>query len=320
MVSWRDLERLMAAGEYQRCLQVGRLLLEEGDPAGEEAGRTWALLCRCYLLAGDPLRALDAGRRAEAIASGQAMADLTAAVLGDLATALATLRRYEEALAVLNRFYRLLPDCTAAQCLEGAALCRHGAVMGQLGRLHEAAARYHEAIRWYRRFGDEAAAGESLQELTQLWLDHQRADQAYSLLLEGDSHLAQYPHERAFHARHRLLRARYHRMAGRWQESTDEAYAALDLSDELSAVRAESQLLLSRNAAEVDQRVEALGFALSARVTAVDGRLYSLEYQACTWLADLVCRYGSAALAELERALEQVGVDLYQYLPAPLVP
>lgn len=320
MVSWRDLERLMAAGEYQRCLQAGRLLLEEGDPTGEEAGRTWALLCRCYLLAGDHLRALEAGRKAEAITSGQAMTDVTAAVLSDLATALATLRRYEETLAVLIRFYRLLPDCTAAQCLEGDALRRHGAVLGRLGRLQEAAARFHEAIRWYRRFGDEATAGACLQDLTQLWLDRHRADQTYPLLLEGDRHLASHPDDRGFEARHRLLRARYHRMAGRWQESTDEAYSALDLSEELSNVRAESQLLLSQNAAEADQPVEALGFALSARVTAVDGRLYTLEYRACTWLADLMYRYGPTALAELERALERVGVDLYQYLPVPPVP
>lgn len=320
MVSWCELERLMAAGEYQRCLQAGRHLLEEGDPTDEEAGRTWALLCRCHLLAGDHLRAVEAGRKSEAITSGRAMADVTAAVLSDLATALAALRRHEEALAALVRFYRLLPDCTAAQCLEGAALQRHGAVLGRLGRLHEAAARYHEAMRWYRRFGDEAAAGACLQDLTQLWLDRHRADQAFPLLQEGDRHLTINSDDRAFEARHRLLRARYHRVAGRWQESTDEAYAALDLSEELSAVRAESQLLLSQNAAEADQPVEALGFALSARVTAVDGRLYALEYQACTWLANLVHRYGPAAVAELEWALERVGIDLYQYLPAPPAP
>lgn len=86
------------------------------------------------------------------------------------------------------------------------------------------------------------------------------------------------------------------------------------LAEPCSALQVEAQLHLSRMAEAMRRPVDALSFALAARVSAIDGRLYPVEFAASAWLMHLIRRHGADPVAELATDMDRQGVDLYQYL------
>lgn len=308
------LHHLFEAGEYWRCLETGRRLLERHHLPPGDRSRVLTLLCRAHLELGQHHGALAAGEVALRLAQALELRDLEGALLVDLATALTALRRHEEALIALERFRQGLPSYTASQCLEGAALRQGAVALIRLCRYQEARESFQRAMHWFQRYGDEESAGECLLGMVDALLAAGDADGARTALREGAEHVATRPEDHRFTGRLQLARARLHRLTGRDQASVDEAFRALTLADHLSPLQVEAQLHLSQMAEVMGRPVDALSFAFAARVSAVDGRLYGLEFEASERLVRLLREHGAEPLEELALALAEQGVDLYQYI------
>lgn len=322
-----ELHRLLESGDYWSCLAQGRDLLEHESLTDGERARVLSVLCRCHLALGQLLGAEASGRRAASLAGRLGLRDLEGSALLDLAAALAGLRRHAEALDALARFREGLSEYTASQCLEGAALLQTGEVMAGMGRAAEAVEWCQRARHWFSRFGDERSAGECLLSMIEASLkageesaDREPAEsarwraEAERWLAETDRHLAAQLDDTQFTGRLLLARARYLGLAGRQQDSVDEGFRALTLAEEGSRLQVKAQLFLSRMAERMNRPVDGLNFAFAARVSAIDVRLYALEFQASSVLIRLIRRHGLEPLSELAKDLANQGVDLYQYI------
>jgi hypothetical protein len=189
--------------------------------------------------------------------------------------------------------------------MEGIALQRLAGVLRDAGRPGEALELYGSARQWHSRFGDDASARECLRAMFRMHLSAGKYTDALRLLAEqgdtGDCDSL-------------LDWAAYLLAVGRSGESTRAAMAALDLAGTDAERQCRAQLLLCHSARAEGRMVEALEFALAARVTAIDGRLYTLEFEAADLLFGLIRQGGAPLMREVAADFDQQGVNVYHYL------
>lgn len=299
------LLRLLETGQYHRCLEEAAVLSAEGGHGSEGAARIEAAVCRSCLALTDYHCATQAGERAAALAREAGDYDLLGAVLVDLGAALGQTRRLSQAESALREYLDGLPACTAARCMEGIALQRLAGVVLDAGRSVEALTLYERARQWHSRFGDDASVRECVRAMFRLHLRDGRHGDALRLLAQqgetGDCDSL-------------LDWAEYLLAVGRWGESANAAMAALDLAGGEAERQCRAQLLLCRTAGAQGCKVEALEFALAARVTAIDGRLYALEFEAADLLFGLLRQGGAPLMREVAADFDRQGVNVYHYL------
>lgn len=306
-----ELHRLLDSGDYWGCLAEGRILLEQEKLSEAERARVLSLLCRCHLALGQLQGAVAAGELAARLADRNRLWDVAGSARLDLANALTALRRYQEALDSLDRYRQGLPEYTAARCQEGAALQQAGLVLARMGRPEESVGWYARAHHWFHRYGDERSAADCLLGMVDACLAAGDLPGAAIRLAEAEARGTDEPD---FTGQLLLARARYLQLKGEHQASVDEAFKALVLAQPCSRLQVEAQLHLSRMAEVMGRPVEALCFAFAARVSAIDGRLYTSEFEASALLVRLIRAHGPTPVAELSTDLDRQGVDIYQYI------
>lgn len=314
-----DLARLMESGDYKRCLEEATLLLATGGHDAESRVRIQAAICKCRLELTDFFAAVEAGRLAVEMASEAQLADVVGFSLIDLGRARAEIRQYDAALEAFERFFQELPIFTAARCMEGIALRHMAGTLHKSGRHNEALERYLEARRWFLRFGDVKTAAECSRSAVHLHLEQGAPEYAIPLLKEGDRYAEAHPQDREFLTDHLLDRAIFLMVVGQHQESIQEAFRALYAADDRLDHQCRAHLILSQNALALNQPKDALSFALAARVAAIDGRCYDLEFEASDILFRLLRGRGARLLEELECDYYEQRVDLYHYLSERVV-
>lgn len=308
------LGRLLEAGDYKRCLTEAITLLEDGGHDLEAVARIQAAICRSCLELTDHFAAIRAGRAAVDAARKAGAPDVLGPALVDLGTALAAIRQYEEALATFTEFLEAMPTFTAAQCMEGTVLHRMADTLRRAGRPLEALDTYWRARRWMERFGDEAAAREVSRAIIHLLLEMGDPDMAVPLLADGDRYALSSPADRPFLSSHLQARAHWHLARGEYDLAANQAFQALEAADDRLDQQSSAHLLLCQTALAQGKPREALHFALAARVSAIDGRHYALEFEASTLLFRLLRERGERLLREVEADCYAQGLDLYHYL------
>lgn len=310
----QDLGRLLESGEYRRCLEEAFALLKEGGHDAEGAARIHAAICRSRLELTDYFAAVDAGERAVALAEEAGVPDVLGFALVDLGTALSATRRFDGALEVFERFCREVSCFTAARCMEGTVLQRMAATLQRAGSPAEALERFALAERWFQRFGDEASALDCSRAALRIHLDEGEPAKAVPILQAHSQIAAAQPRNRELVSNHLLDRALYHLAVGEYQQSVQEAFQALELADDRLVQQSRAHLLLCQNALATNQPKDALSFALAARVAAIDGKLYDLEFEASEILFRLLRERGARLLKELEVDYQKVGASVFHYL------
>lgn len=309
-----DLVYLLDSGEYRRCLEHATALLNEGGHDVATQARIQAAICRCRLELTDYFAAVEVGREAVSLAEEAAQSDLLGSALVDYATALASVRRHGEAQAGFEQFLSLLDQFTAARCMEGTVLQRLGGVLYDQGSTADALQRYRQAQAWFERFGDDNSARACARAMIRIHLDQGDPAQALPLLQAGDLMAEARPFDREFHTDHLLDRALFHLMVGNPADAAREAFQALELADNRLVPQCRAQLLLCQAALAMNQPKDALNFAMAARVSAIDGRIYDLEFEASEILFRLLQKRGARLLSELAGDYYQQGVDVFQYI------
>jgi len=309
-----DLTHLLESGEYRRCLDEALVLLERGGHDGESEARIQAAICRSRLELTDYFGAVQAGEVAVDLAGGAAAFDLLGLALVDLGTAYAQIHRPSQAIAVFQRYLSELTFFTAARCMEGTVLRRLASALQQHGRSGEALERLWEAHEWFERYGDEKSAVDCRRAAIRVYLEQAQSQSALALIREGDRYSETHPWDRDLLVAHMLDRALFCMVTGRHEDSIQEAFRALEAAGSETLQVCEAQLILSQNALALNQPKDALNFALAARVTAIDGRYYDLEFEASDILFQLLRERGGQLVRELETDYQEQGVDVYHYL------
>ena len=314
-LSVSDLSRLLDLGEYRRCLKEAALMLAEGahDAVGE--ARIQAAVCRSYLELTDHQAAIGAGLKAAVLARRAGAHDVLGTVLLDLGTAYGQVRDHTEALKCFEQYLERLPNCTSARCLEGAVRRRRADALLALDNRSAALEEYRLAARWFDRYGDEAQVQECLHAMIGIHLGQNQPANAIPLLQEQDQRSANRTQNQDTRCRYLLDLTRYLLATGRPAEAAAVGFSALELAEDRLPQQAEAQLLMCRAALAQDRRAEALSLALAARVTAIDGRLYELEFEASQVMFRLLSEQGLALLQEVEADYRRQGVNIYHYLP-----
>lgn len=311
----RDLSRLVDSGEYRRCLDEATALLKVAEGLGlEEKARIYAAMCRCQLELTDYFGAVEAGELALQHATEAGAADLGGFVLSDLGRALLEIRQYDTALQILTRYFSEVPEFSASRCREGLVHLTMAGVLERLDRRREAMERYREAHRWFLRYGDLKAAADCLRAVVRVHLEHGEPEHAAAMLREGDLYAAEHPEDRVFLANHLLDRGFFHLAIGQYQVSIQEAFQGLEVADARLDQQSRAHMLLCQNALATNRPRDALNFAMAARVSAIDGRHYDLEFEASETLFRLLRERGARIIREIESDYYRRGVDIYHYL------
>lgn len=315
-----DLARLMDSGEYRRCLDEATALLSVAEGLDSEArARIYAAMCRCRLQLTDFFGSVEAGERALQHATEAGADDLAGFVLSDLGRALLEIRQYDRALEVLAQYFTEVPECSASRCREGLVNLTMAGVLERVGRRREAMDRYREAHRWFLRFGDLKSAADCLRAVVRVHLDHGEPEHAAAMLREGDLYAADHPDDREFLANHLLDRGFFHLAIGQYEVSIQEAFQALEVPDVRLDQQSRAHMLLCQNALATNRPRDALNFAMAARVSAIDGRHYDLEFEASEILFRLLRERGARIIRDLESDYYRRGVDIYHYLSERVV-
>ncbi len=317
--AWRvtvdKLTHLVWAGEYSRCLrQASALLAQRKEHSPAQIARIYTAICRSKLELRDPFGAVRAGEAAVAAAEEAGCPDVLGSALVDLAVALSAVRRYDDALEAFQRYLEGLPTYTAARCREGQALQHMAATQHRAGRPAEAILTYERARDWFLHYGDERSAAEVGRSLVRIDLEQGDPEAAEPLLRAGDRHVEAHPDDRTFLADHLLDRALYHQVTGNSERAAQEAFHSLAIAEGDLLRQCRAQLLLSQIALARGRPHEALSFSLAARVSAIDGRAYDLEFEASELLFRLLREHGMGLLRQVEADFCRQGVDIYHYL------
>lgn len=314
MLSVNHLGRLLECGEYQECLAAARAMLEDEDQPTEALARIQAAVCRCCLELTDYFAAVEAGEAAAQLAAEAEIADLLGQVLIDLGTAKSCIRRYDEALDCFGQFLDGLPDYLSARCLEGIGLQRMSDTLWRVGRGPEAIAGFEKASRWYEHYGDEQNALACTRALIHIRVARMELTESAALLAVCGRYAGAHPEDKEFLTEFLLDLALVHMAAGKHAESAQMAFQALEAAGDRAAHQSRAQLLLAQNALAQERPLEAVSFAMAARVSAIDGKLYDLEFEASEILFRLLREKGERLLRQLESELAEAHVDLFHYI------
>ncbi|MDB4895809.1 MAG: hypothetical protein JWN15_2071 [Firmicutes bacterium] len=318
-MSVNHLARLLESGEYRRCLDEASALLQQGGQSAEAVTRIQAAICRSSLELSDYFAAVDAGRAAVAMAAEAGSPDLLGPALLDLATAHSQIRQYSEAVAVFEQFLEGLATYTAARCLEGTALQRLAETLASAGDPAEALARLCEARIWFERYGDAASAMECARAAMHVHLEQGELAEALPYLQAGARYAAARHGDREFRTNHLLDRALLYLATGQPEAAGAAAFAALEAAEGNLMAQSRAQLMLAHSALAQNKPHEAFSFALAARISAIDGRAYDIEFDASDILFRLLRERGERLLREVEADFYQQGVDIHHYLSRRVV-
>jgi tetratricopeptide (TPR) repeat protein len=318
-LSVEHLGRLLEQGEYRRCLEAATHLLAYGGQDQAGLARIQAAICRSRLALTDFTGALSAGEMALELATRSTDPDLLGFATLDLAAAQTATRQYEAALSTIARYFADYEHYIAARCLKGAVLRQVGDTLLKVGRSEEALDRYRQAHEWFERFGDEESAQACTRAMVLLHLDRGETRQAVPLLLAGDRYALDHPADDRFRCDHLLDRSLLHLVSRQHETSIAEAFEALLLVQGRLDQQARAQLILCQNGLAQNRLTEALSFALAARISAIDGRMYELEFEASELLFRLLRERGLRLLADVDQEYMEQGINIYHYLSEPVL-
>ena len=309
----RDLVRMLDNQEYQACMKAAESMLLLGQLSPQEQTMAYHALCRSRIGFQDYFGAAEAGNAAVEGARQTGDYDMLGRALLDLGVAQVHIRQYEPAIQTFSTYLLCRAHFDAALQHEGKVFFNLAVTFRRIGRYDDALQYALAARRWFDQAGDALAADESRRSAVATLLLAGRLDEADRLLREGDAYQQSIDEPQAL-LEHTLQRSELHLLRGEHTCSIELAFSALEGAGDDLALQSRSHLLLCQNALAMQRWKDALGFALAARVAAIDGRFYDLEFEASELMFGLLQNQGFDLLRELDQEYFAIGLDICHYI------
>ncbi|HEY3365521.1 MAG TPA: response regulator [Symbiobacteriaceae bacterium] len=320
-----ETEALQAgAHDYLIKTNLGRLVpaiaLAAGVMIGPERAEAHLMLCKEYLQLTEPNLAKATAHAEQALKDaerGDETAALHARALLSLGTCHVRSGRFREAIRLLQRFEALRSRLgPAGAVLEGEVEYQLALALEQTGDLmgaQKALACAREAFLRLRLSNRAEECRAHIARLCRAMGD----EEGLTAVAENEAPVPTVPTARwALH----LEQAEYHLQMGDPAQAVREAIAALHLVEGDSARCYDCYFMLLRCAQTQGHRKDALNFALSARIMALEAQRHDLAYKPTTIFLELLGprEEADAQLKQLEAEYRRWGLDIYRYLPADL--
>lgn len=308
------LEELLSSNEYEKVLQLAEHMLGLPIDSAEELAQINHAICQARLALGEPLGAVPAGQMAAKLARDGQLFDLLGEVLLGLGQAHLAVRQYELALAVLFEYFEYQHRYGAAYRLQGNVWLEIGRANLRQGDAKQADWAFRRGLEAARTAADEGLAHRCRQGALEAGLQMGSLEHLPWLIAESGRYVRLHPADVESRVVYWRDKARYAQAKGRHERAVDLALRALDEGRGRLELQFGCHMVLCRSAAALGHHKDALGFALAARMAAIDCRRFELEFEAAEVMFELIRSHGTGLLQELDAEYLSHGLDLTRYV------
>lgn len=316
------LAELLDRKDFDLCLRLAEDLLHNGAAySSTELAEIYHAICRSKIAQADYLGAMSSGEEAVRLArqAPGANYDQLGRALLDLGVVYAELRRYDRAIASLYQYFEHKPQYASALQYEGRVWYNLGAIYQKKEDWPKAKGAITLAREFYEGMGDPAQANRCRRRLIAVLLQCDDLDEVQDLLTASEEYVREYPDDWEATGGHLYDSAEYYYRRKDHGRSVNLAIRALEAWKDDLRLQHMAHMVLYRNAMALGHYKDALGFALSARIAAIDARSYDLEYEAASAMIQLIQQHGTSQLVDLEKEYLSYGLDVYQFVPEALL-
>ena len=308
------LEKMVAEGAYQKCLNAAEQLIRSGHNSVAELAQINLIIARCRMWVRYYIGAVRAAQLGLKIARDQSLTALVSQGSWILAAAYYYTRQYDNVISTGYEFYGLVPPSAQSPEAEGKICNLIGLSQYRQNRFGDAYKSFIRAAAAFRQTSD----GEALLRSV-IWVircAHSLGDnsRARTGLKESMQIARTLPKDNWVHQDILVLRSENAFLLGRPDRAAYLALRALAL-DGAPEPKIRALMLLHRYHLNRSEYKDALGYALAARVTALDARWFHLEYEAAEAMVETIRAASLEDVSALDQEYLSTGVDISRYLP-----
>ncbi|MDB4895810.1 MAG: hypothetical protein JWN15_2072 [Firmicutes bacterium] len=319
------LLKLMEDGEFQTCMQLAEQQLHKGGLTLAELAKVNLAICRCRLGLHDTYGAIPSGLLAVKLARDTNEWDVLGRALLNLGTAFVGIRQYDHALHHFYSYFEHLHKYTTAHRFEGAIWKHIGITHQRKLETDQAIDALHRARKWFEKQAIDVSVFTCTHDIVNTVLQKHQADPETSLapaeeMLKAEFALVRkYPDDTYYRATYLHDKAAHYLRADRIPRAMVCAMKAMEIRKGDHDLAFHCHMVLHRCCRLVGDAKQALGYALAARVQALQAHHYEFEFLASQAMAEVIREQGSRVVQELDAEYQAMGIDLSQYMPSSLL-
>lgn len=320
------LVQLMEEGEFEKCLRLSEQLLLRGGMTLVEMARLNLVICRCRLGLQDSYGAINSGLLAVKLSRDLKEWDTLGRALLNVGTAYMGTRQFDLALQHFYSYLENVHHYSTSRRFEGAVWRSIGVAHQRKLETSRAVDALTRAQQWFVKQGADHSAFSCIHDLVHTHLQIRETNPGFSgddpvpALLEQERRLVRkYPSDTFFQSIYQYDRATHYLRCRRYGRAMVCAMKALDIAKTDHQLTSNAHMVLYECSRDLGDTKQALGYALAARVEAIRGRHYELEFLAAQAMAEIIRKQGTDMIRELDLEYQSMGVDLGQYLSPVLL-
>lgn len=314
------LNQLMEDGEFEKCLHHAEQQLLRGGYTISQLAQLNLIICRCRLGMNDPYGAVPSSLLAVKLARDVKDWDLLGRSLLNAGTACVGIRQYDQALQNFYAYFEHQVEYKGARRLEGA-IWRHIGIAHQLklesGKAIDA---FNRAREWFARNKIDHSSFAVTHDLINTYFQVHETNPAASLdeipeLLQHQKRISnRNPHDSYYYSNYLLDKASYYYIQKRYGRAIVCAMQAMEVRSEDFLLTFHCHMVLHRCTLQLGNPKQAFGYALAARMAAVRGRHFDLEFVASQAMVSVIRKQGPDLVREIDEEYQSMGIDLGQYI------
>ena len=319
------LFQLMEAGEFDKALRLSEQALLRGGMTLPDMAKLNMVICRCRLGMSDHYGAVNSGLLAVKLARDTREWDLLGRALLNVGTAYIGTRQYDLALQHFYGYMEHRLQYTTSARFEGAVWRSIGVAHQRKLETNQAIDALNRARLWFAKQGADHSAFSCLHDLIHTYVHIYKTDPTFSLdpvkalLNEQLQIVRKYPADPYFRGYYLYDQSVYYLHQRRIARSLVCAMKAMETHKTDFQLTSQSHMVLCECNRLMGEAKTAIGYALAARVEAIRGKHYELEFLASQAMADIIRQQGTEVVRELDLEYQAMGIDLGQYLSPSLL-
>lgn len=313
------LKQLVDEEQWDKIPRYAERLLFQGANLNPE-DLAWInfAICRVRCLQNEPYAAIPPGELAKKLAKDRGLWDLLARIFVSLNFAYLQARQYDRVLSGGYEYLQYITYYSVGRNREGHIWMQIGGAYEYTGDYAGARKAFERARRVLELSGDAYWADECRRRLIEVSY-HLDPDHVPSLIEQGESYVADHPNDNLKQALQLYDRAKWALYKQEYHESTLWAQGALDATRQHKAPMVEGVqfgifMVLSHVSRALGDAKSALSYALSARMVAITGKFFALEFEAANHIHDLLSCGATEAVQTLDREYLEAGLDMTYWL------